>query len=80
MAAYANPQIHKGLVATSRAEIVGAVSAGGITATGQIVNDGGIYTSVPQIIVENSGILITATAALTATMGGAMGTAYVQKM
>ena len=79
-AAYANPQIHKNLVATSRAEIIGAVSAGAITATGQIVNDGGIYTSVPQIIVDNSGILITATAALTATMGGATATAYVQRM
>ena len=78
--AYANPQIHKGLVATSRAEIIGAVSAGAITATGQIVNDGGIYTSVPQIIVQNSGILITASAALTATVGGSIGTAYVQKM
>ncbi len=79
-AAYANPQIHKGLVATSPASIIGAVSAGGITATGQIVNNGGIYTAAPTIIIQNSGLLITATAALTATMGGQVTTIYVQQM
>jgi hypothetical protein len=79
-AAYANPQIHKGLVAIYPAFIIGAVSAGAITATGQIVNNGGIYTAVPTIIVQNSGILITATAALTATMGGQATTIYTQQM
>lgn len=78
--AYTNPQTQKGLVATFPANIVGAVTAGGITATGQNVLNGGIYTSVPTIIVQNSGILITATAALTATMGGQVGTAYVQQL
>lgn len=79
-AAYVNPQIHKGLVATSQARIIGAVSAGAITATGQIVLNGGIYTATPTIIIENSGILITASAALTATMGGQLTTIYAQQM
>lgn len=80
-AAYANPQTGgRGLVATNPAQIVGAVSGGAITATGQVVLNGGIYTSVPTIIIQNTGILITASAALTATMGGQNGTAYIQKM
>jgi hypothetical protein len=80
-AAYANPQTGgKGVVATNPASIIGAVSAGAITATGQIVSNGGIYTSVPTIVMQTSGILITASAALTATMGGQNGTAYIQTM
>jgi hypothetical protein len=78
--AYTNPATQSGLVATGAANILGAVSAGAITATGQRVFAGGIYTSVPTIIINNTGILITATAALTATVGGATSTAFLQQM
>jgi hypothetical protein len=79
-AAYTNPSSQSGLVSTAAANILGAVSSGGITITGQRVFFGGIYTSVPTVIVNNSGILITATAALTATVGGTTSTCYVQQM
>lgn len=72
-----NPATQSTLVAVRNATIRGAVSAGAITATGQVVYDGGIYTSVPTIEIINTGILITATAALTATMGGALDTSYI---
>jgi hypothetical protein len=78
--AYTNPQSQKGLVATEEAQIIGAVSGGAITATGQNVLNGGVYTATPTLIVLNSGLLITASAALTATMGGSVGTAYIQQM
>ena len=78
--AYTNTQTQAGLVATHDARIIGALSGSGITATGQSVLDGGIYTSVPTIIVQNSGVLITGSAALTATMGGQVATAYVQQL
>jgi hypothetical protein len=78
--AYTNPSSQSALVSTAAANILGAVSAGGITATGQRVFFGGVYTSIPTIIVNNSGILITATAALTATVGGATSTCYVQQL
>lgn len=78
--AYTNPTTQKGLVATVPASIIGAVTGGAITATGQTVLNGGIYTATPTIVMQTSGILITASAALTATMGGQSGTVYVQKM
>lgn len=78
--AYTNPSTQKGLVATVPAQIIGAVAAGAITATGQNVLNGGIYTSTPTIVMQTSGILITASAALTATMGGVTGTAYLQQL
>ena len=78
--AYTNPATQAGLVATSDARIIGAVTAGGITATGQNVLFGGIYTSVPTIVMQTSGILITATAALTATMGGQNASVYISQI
>lgn len=78
--AYTNPTTQKGLVATVPASIIGAVTGGAITATGQTVLNGGIYTAASTIIIQNTGILITAGAALTATMGGQNGTVYVQRM
>lgn len=78
--AYTNPQTQSGLVAVHYAEIVGAVTAGGITATGQSVVNGGIYTATPTIVMQTSGILITASAALTATMGGQTATVFAQQL
>lgn len=78
--AYTNPSTQSGLVATADARIIGAVTAGGITATGQSVLLGGIYTSVPTIVMQTSGILITATAALTATMGGQNASVYISQI
>jgi hypothetical protein len=78
--AYTNSSTQSGLVATAPAQIIGAVTAGGITATGQNVLFGGIYTSTPTIVMQTSGILITATAALTATMGGQNASVYIQQI
>jgi hypothetical protein len=78
--AYTNPSTQSALVATNPAQIIGAVTAGGITATGQKVLNGGIYTAAPTIVVQNSGVLITATAALTATMGGQTSAVVIQQI
>lgn len=79
-AAYVNPATQSGLVSTTAASILGAVTGGAITATGQRVFSGGVYSSVPTIIINNSGILITAAAALTAAVGGQVSTNFIQQM
>ncbi len=44
-----NPTIQSSLVKGREARIVGAVSAGAMTATGQTVLDGGVYASAPTM-------------------------------
>ena len=68
-AAYTNPDTQSGLVKTRSAQIVAALSAGAITATGQNVLDGGIFTTAPNQMTAYNTPPTTA-AALTFTMGG----------
>jgi hypothetical protein len=70
------PQIHLGLVRTRSCWIKGAVSSGALTATGQVVYDGGCFTGVPTLGVIESGTLITATGLVAATVGGVNSTSY----
>lgn len=74
-----NPAIQSNLVATRQAVILGAEGSGVITATGQVVYDGGIYTSVPTIMVTTGGTLITGSASLTATCGGFNDDSYIMQ-
>ena len=57
--------------------IKGAVSAGALTATGQVVYDGGIHSAVPTLGVIEPGTLQTATGLVAATVGGAVSTSYI---
>jgi hypothetical protein len=70
--AYVNPSTQLKLVRKRKASIIGALSSGGFTATGQIVDDGGIYDSAPNVIINTSPISVVGAtpAALTLTMGG----------
>jgi hypothetical protein len=67
--AYTNPDTQTGMVKTRPASIIAALSAGAITATGQTVLDGGIFTAAPdQMMTYNTPP--TGAASLTFTMGG----------
>jgi hypothetical protein len=68
-AAYTNPMSQVGLVNMRQGNIIGAVTGGGVTATGLLVQDGGHYEAVPSLIVAQSG-LATTEPVLTATVGG----------
>lgn len=46
---YTNPTIQSGLVKGRAAQIIGAVSGAALTATGQVINDGGIYPGAPTM-------------------------------
>lgn len=67
-AAYTNPTIQAQLVKGRAASIV-AVAATNVTATGQTVNDGGVYPGVPNLITYYNTPPTTA-AVLGFTMGG----------
>lgn len=70
-AAYTNPATQSRLVRTRKAVIEAALSGVALTATGQIVDDGGIYTGVPTAMIVTSPIVTLTTAAgVTFTMGG----------
>lgn len=68
----ASPNITSQLVKWRRAELLGAVSGTGITATGQAVYDGGIFSGVPVLIALPGpfGAAATSQAGLVATVGG----------
>jgi hypothetical protein len=68
-AAYTNPQTQTGIVNMRQGNIIGAVSAGALTATGLIVQDGGHYETVPSLLIAQSGVATTFPIA-TATVGG----------
>lgn len=80
--AYTNPQTQSNLVRQRKASIQAALSTVTITATGQIVDDGGIYAGVPTAMIITSpfsggtGVTLTA-AGITFTMGGATGTSEI---
>jgi hypothetical protein len=66
-----NPSTQLKLVRTRRASIQGALSGVGITATGQSVDDGGIYEGAPSVlIIDSPQPTITTAATLAFTMGG----------
>ena len=77
--AYTNPTSQKNLVYTRRASIKAIASGGVPTATGQVVYDGGIYTSQPTALAVTGG-LITAAATLALTMGGVSGVSLVMRV
>jgi hypothetical protein len=67
--AYTNVMTQSKLLRPRRASILAALSGGAITATGQVVYDGGIYAGVPTALVQSTTPPTTA-ASLTLTMGG----------
>lgn len=75
---YTNATVQSGLVKTRNAMIVGAVSGTAVTATGQVVYDGGIYAGVPTMFaygfIWGAGAVL---ATLTPTMGGVTDTSLV---
>lgn len=75
--AYTNPQTQSLLVKTRSADIKAPISGAGITATGQVVYDGGIYTSVPTPLVIPTASIVTTAPVLTFAMGGVSDTSLV---
>ena len=72
-AAYANPTTQSNLVVTRPANIKAPISGAGITATGQVVYDGGAYTSSPTPLVIPTASIVTTAPVVTFTMGGIIG-------
>ena len=76
-AIYKNGATQSGLVKIREANILLPESGGALTATGLVIYDGGIYTSVPTPLITTNGALITASGVVTFAMGGQTGGAYV---
>lgn len=75
-----NPMISSKLVKTRNAFIVGAISGSGVSATGQVVKDGGIYTALPTMFVASTGIQGASAVQVTflsSTMGGQTDTSRI---
>ena len=79
-AAYTNPYTQSGLVRTRNANIKAPISSGGITATGAVIYDGGIYTSSPTPIVNATASVVTAAPVVTFTLGGQTDTSYLTQV
>jgi hypothetical protein len=77
--AYTNPATQSGLVVTRSADIKAPISGGGITATGLVVYDGGIYTSSPTPLVIPTASVVTTAPVVTFTLGGQVDTSYLQQ-
>jgi hypothetical protein len=76
---YTNPTTQSNLVKVRKAFIVGNVSGSAMTATGQVVEDGGIYSGTPTVFTyggfpQGAG---ASAAVLSPTMGGLTDTSYV---
>lgn len=78
--AYTNPATQSGLVTIRSADIKAPISGAGITATGQVVYDGGIYTSSPTPLVIPTASIVTTAPVVTFAVGGASGTSFVQPL
>jgi hypothetical protein len=76
-AAYTNPFIQSGLVKTRNANIKAPISSGGITATGAVIYDGGIYTSSPTPLVIPTASVVTTAPVVTFTLGGTTDVSYI---
>ena len=75
-----NPAISTKLVKTRNAFIVGAISGSGVSATGQVVKDGGIYTAAPTMFVASTGVQGASPVQVTflnSTMGGQTDTSKI---
>ncbi len=73
-----NPSIQTSLVKGAAAQIVGAVSGTALTATGQVVKNGGVYTAQPTMFAY--GFIQGASAVqavIGATMGGQNDTSFI---
>lgn len=75
-----NPQLDKRLFAPRPAVISGTSTSGGaVTATGAVIDDGGLFQAVPNgIIVAGGGALPTTAGAVTLTVGGVTDTVFLQ--
>lgn len=79
--AVVNPALDKAILIPRQASFSGTSEAGGaITATGAVINDGGLFQAVPTGLVLPSGTaaLPTTTAIVTITVGGVSDTSFVQ--
>ena len=79
-AAYTNPYTQSQLVRTRLANIKAPISSGGITATGQVIIDGGVYTSSPTPLVIPTASVVTTAPVVTFTMGGQTDTTYLTQV
>jgi hypothetical protein len=79
-AAYTNPYTQSGLVKTRNANIKAPISSGGITATGAVIYDGGVYTSSPTPLVIPTASVVTTAPVVTFTMGGQTDTSYLTQV
>jgi hypothetical protein len=79
-AAYTNPFTQSQLVRTRNADIKAPISGAGITATGLVVYDGGIYTSSPTPVVVPTASVVTTAPVVTFTMGGQTDTSYLTQV
>lgn len=77
--AVVNPAVGSGLFIPRQANISGTSTAGGaITATGAVVNDGGLFQAVPNGIVTAGGSgLATTVGQATITVGGVSDTSWI---
>ena len=78
--AYTNPYTQSTLVRTRAANIKAPISSGGITATGQVIIDGGVYTSSPTPLVIPTASVVTTAPVVTFTMGGQTDTTYLTQV
>jgi len=74
--AYTNTTTQANLVRVRVADIRAAVSSGGVTATGAVIYDGGVYTSAPSVLVLSNASVVTTAPVVTATVGGTTDTSY----
>lgn len=79
-AAYTNPYTQSGLVKTRNANIKAPISSGGITATGAVIYDGGVYTSSPTPVVIPTASVVTTAPVVTFTMGGQSDVSYLTQV
>lgn len=80
-AAYTNVSTQSQLLKGRNALILGVLSAGAVSATGQTVYDGGIYAGAPTVYVQSAGVFGASPVQvtfLTPTMGGVTDISIVQ--
>lgn len=76
--AVVNPSIGPGLFTPRQANFSGTAAGAVVTATGAVVNDGGLFQSVPTGLVLTSGTgAPTTVASVTITVGGVADTSYL---
>ena len=63
-----------------QANIKAPISGAGITATGQVIYDGGCYTSSPTPLVIPTASVVTTAPVVTFTLGGLPGTTYLTQL